>query len=100
MKVVIAIDSLKGSLTSIEAGKAIKEGILNVIDAEVIIKPLADGGEGTTEALVEGLGGEIVNIFVMGPQKDKIKEHIVNGAVLAQYTGGKIGEERTAVNCK
>lgn len=43
MKVVIAIDSLKGSLTSIEAGKAIKEGILNVIDAEVIVKPLADG---------------------------------------------------------
>ena len=37
MKVVIAIDSLKGSLTSIEAGKAIKEGILNIVDAEVIV---------------------------------------------------------------
>lgn len=73
MKVVIAIDSLKGSLTSVEAGNAIKQGILNVTDAEVIVKPLADGGEGTTEALVEGLGGEIVNIFVMGPEKDKIK---------------------------
>lgn len=86
MKVVIAIDSLKGSLTSIEAGKAIKEGILNVIDAEVIVKPLADGGEGTTEALVEGLGGEIVEIFVMGPQKDKIK---------AAY--GYIEESKTAI---
>lgn len=86
MKVVIAIDSLKGSLTSIEAGKAIKEGILNVIDAEVIVKPLADGGEGTTEALVEGLGGETVEIFVMGPQKDKIK---------AAY--GYIAESKTAI---
>lgn len=86
MKVVIAIDSLKGSLTSVEAGKAIKEGILNVTDAEVIVRPLADGGEGTTEALVEGLGGEIVNITVMGPQKDRIK---------ASY--GYIGESSTAI---
>lgn len=73
MKVVIAIDSLKGSMTSIEAGNAIKEGILNVIDAEVIVKPLADGGEGTTEALVEGLGGELITVEVMGPLKKNIK---------------------------
>lgn len=86
MKVVIAIDSLKGSLTSIEAGKAIKEGILNIVDAEVIVKPLADGGEGTTEVLVEGLGGETVEVFVMGPQKDKIK---------AVY--GYIAESKTAI---
>ena len=45
MKVIIAIDSLKGSLTSMEAGNAIKEGILKAARAEVIIKPLADGGE-------------------------------------------------------
>lgn len=44
MKVVIAIDSLKGSLTSMEAGRAIKEGILNILpETEVIVKPLADG---------------------------------------------------------
>ncbi len=73
MKVVIAIDSLKGSMTSIEAGNAIKEGILNVTDAEVIVRPLADGGEGTTEALVEGLGGELVTVEVMGPLKKNIK---------------------------
>ena len=49
MKVVIAIDSLKGSMTSMEAGRAIKEGILTVDPStEVIVKPLADGGEGTT----------------------------------------------------
>ena len=48
MKVVVAIDSLKGSLTSMEAGIAVKEGILAARpDAEVIVKPLADGGEGT-----------------------------------------------------
>lgn len=63
MKVVIAVDSLKGSLSSIEAAQAAKEGILKVYPAaEVVIKPLADGGEGTTEALVEGLGGTFVNI--------------------------------------
>lgn len=67
MKIVIAIDSLKGSLTSIEAGNAIKKGILNAVDAEVIVKPLADGGEGTTVAIVEGLGGELITRKVMGP---------------------------------
>lgn len=68
MKTVIAIDSFKGSLTSIEAGHAVKKGILNILpDTEVIVKPLADGGEGTTAALVEGLGGEMVRINVHGP---------------------------------
>ena len=58
MKIVIAIDSLKGSLSSMEAGNAIKEGVLKADpDAQVLVKPLADGGEGTTEALSEGLGG-------------------------------------------
>ena len=48
MKVVIAIDSLKGSLSSMEAGMAIKDGVLAAKpDAEVIVKPLADGGEET-----------------------------------------------------
>ena len=52
MKVVIAIDSLKGSLSSIEAGMAAKEGILKAKpDAEIIVKPLADGGEGTVEGV-------------------------------------------------
>lgn len=56
MKVVVAIDSFKGSLSSMEAGNAAKEGILKACSADVVVKPLADGGEGTTEALVEGLG--------------------------------------------
>ena len=68
MKVVIAIDSLKGSLSSMEAGTAIKDGILAAKpDAEVIVKPLADGGEGTTDALIEGLNGERIDLTVTGP---------------------------------
>ena len=68
MKVVIAIDSLKGSLSSMEAGMAIKDGILAATpDAEVIVKPLADGGEGTTDALIEGMNGERIDLTVTGP---------------------------------
>lgn len=68
MKVVIATDSLKGSLSSMEAGMAIKDGILAAKpDAEVIVKPLADGGEGTTDALIEGMNGERIDLTVTGP---------------------------------
>ena len=68
MKVVIAIDSLEGSLSSMEAGMAIKDGILAAKpDAEVIVKPLADGGEGTTDALIEGMNGERIDLTVTGP---------------------------------
>ncbi len=73
MKVVIAIDSFKGSLTSMEAGLAAKEGILKACsDAEVIVKPLADGGEGTVEALLAGMGGKKIMIDVTGPLGDKV----------------------------
>ena len=68
MNIVIAIDSLKGSLSSIEAGMAAKEGILKAKpDAEIIVKPLADGGEGTANALIEGLNGERIDLTVTGP---------------------------------
>ena len=68
MKVVIAIDSFKGSLSSIEAGMAAKDGVLKAKpDTEVIVKPLADGGEGTVDALIEGLDGEQIDITVTGP---------------------------------
>ena len=53
MKVVTAIDSFKGSMTSMEAGAAAAEGIRRVdANAEISIRPLADGGEGTVEAHV------------------------------------------------
>ncbi|MGN0154232.1 MAG: glycerate kinase [Lachnospiraceae bacterium] len=68
MKIVIAMDSFKGSLSSIEAGNAVKNGILRVLpEAEVMVKPLADGGEGTTEAVIEGLSGTKKILQVTGP---------------------------------
>ena len=68
MKVTVAIDSLKGSLSSIEAGQAIGEGVKRVYpDAEICVRPLADGGEGTVEALTCGMGGELQTISVTGP---------------------------------
>lgn len=68
MKIVIAIDSFKGSLTSIEAGKAAADGISRVYpQAEISVYPLADGGEGTTEALVSGLGGVFRTVDVSDP---------------------------------
>lgn len=68
MKVLIAIDSFKGSMSSMEAGYAAKAGVLAAKpDAEVIVKPLADGGEGTVDALTDGLNGKRIYITVTGP---------------------------------
>lgn len=73
MKVLVAVDSFKGSLGSREAGEIIKEGILDTIkDAEVTVSPIADGGEGTVEALVDGLNGEYIDVEVKGPLNDKV----------------------------
>ena len=73
MKVVVAIDSLKGSLSSLEAGQAIKEGVQVVYpEADVVARPLADGGEGTVEALAIGMGGELVHVSVTGPLGDAV----------------------------
>ena len=74
MKVVVAIDSFKGSLSSMEAGQAIEEGVKCVYqNAEVVVRPLADGGEGTVEALVEGMGGIFVTKEVTGPLGEKVE---------------------------
>lgn len=68
MKAVIAIDSFKGSLSSLEAGQAAAEGIKRVFpDAAVQVCPLADGGEGTVETLISGMGGTIRRLPVTGP---------------------------------
>ncbi|MDE7447233.1 MAG: glycerate kinase [Lachnospiraceae bacterium] len=68
MKVTVAIDSLKGSLSSMEAGEAIKSGICRVYPhAEVNVRPLADGGEGTAYALTTGMGGEWITMEATGP---------------------------------
>lgn len=73
MRYVIAIDSFKGSLTSLQAGSAVQKAILKADDdAEIFVRPLADGGEGTVEALCAGLGGEMVMTKVTGPLLEKI----------------------------
>ena len=69
MNVVIAIDSFKGSLSSLEAGESAANGIKKVYpDATTVIRPLADGGEGTVDALVAGCGGKMTTVSVTGPQ--------------------------------
>ena len=76
MKVVIAIDSLKGSLSSIEAGNAAADGVRAAMpDAKVVVKPLADGGEGTTDALIEGMGGEKIVLRVTGPVGEPVEAY-------------------------
>ena len=87
MKVVVAVDSFKGSLSSMQAGSAIKTGVQTVYpQAEVIIKPLADGGEGTVDALVEGLQGIKRTVQVSGPLGETIS---------AEY--GILPERQTAI---
>ena len=87
MRAVIAIDSLKGSLSSIEAGQAIAEGIRKAdAKADVVIRPLADGGEGTVEALVCGMNGTLQHVKVTGP---------LGEPVVCEY--GIIDETKTAV---
>lgn len=88
MKVVIAIDSFKGSLSSIEAAESIKKGIQKVYeDAQIKISPLADGGEGTTYALTKGMNGEFRKMKVSGP--------LENVKVVATY--GIIKDTKTAI---
>lgn len=68
MNVVIAIDSFKGSMTSLEAGEAAADGIRRVIpEADICVRPLADGGEGTVETLTIGMGGQKQYLSVTGP---------------------------------
>lgn len=73
MNIVIAIDSLKGSLSSLEAGAAISRGIKKIYPhADIQIRPLADGGEGTVEALALGMEGKIESVQVTGPLGQKV----------------------------
>ncbi|QTL99346.1 glycerate kinase [Iocasia frigidifontis] len=73
MKVMIAPDSFKGSLTALEVADHIKKGILKVFPkAEVLKVPMADGGEGTVQSLVDATDGEIIVKDVTGPLGDKV----------------------------
>ncbi|MHB0999712.1 MAG: glycerate kinase [Armatimonadota bacterium] len=74
MRVVIAPDSFKGSMTSIEAADAAACGVLRAVpDAVLDIIPLADGGEGTVDAMVRATGGRFVHLQATGPLGNRIE---------------------------
>ncbi|TDL66345.1 glycerate kinase [Rhodococcus qingshengii] len=87
MKIVIAPDSFKESLSAFEAANAIERGFRGVIpDAEYIKIPMADGGEGTVQSLVDSTGGSKVEVTVTGP---------LGEPVLSFF--GLLGDGKTAV---
>ena len=87
MKIVIAPDSFKGSLTALEVANAIKEGVKRVMpEAEIDEVPMADGGEGTVQALVDATGGQIITEDVCDPLGNQI-----------QADFGILGDGETAV---
>ncbi|MED4910412.1 glycerate kinase [Brevibacillus centrosporus] len=68
MKIVIAPDSFKGSLTALEVAKSIALGVRKSMPAsEIVIKPMADGGEGTLQCLVDATGGKLLYSPVKNP---------------------------------
>jgi len=87
MKIVVAPDSFKGSLTAIEVSDAIEKGIREVFpEAEIIKIPMADGGDGTVQCLVNATGGKILEEKVIGP---------LGNEVWAFY--GILGDRKTAI---
>ena len=91
MKIVLAPDAFKGSLSAAEACTAMREGVLRACgSAEVVSCPMADGGEGTAAALVAATGGRMVGVSAMGPLPDE-------GNVIGQF--GLLGDGRSAVCC-
>ena len=87
MKIVIAPDSYKGSIYASDAARAMEDGVRRVLpDAEVVLVPVADGGDGTLETLVETSGGRIIASDVTGP---------LGETVSAQW--GAMGDGVTAV---
>ena len=76
MRIIVAPDSFKGSVSALGVAQAIKRGIHSVFpDAEVLKVPIADGGEGTVEALVAATNGRILREKVKGPLGETILAH-------------------------
>jgi glycerate kinase len=87
MRIVVAPDSYKGSVSAVGTANAMEKGIKEIFpSAEVIKVPIADGGEGTVEALVTATDGQIIYQDVVGPLGDIIKSY-----------WGILGDEKTAV---
>lgn len=86
MKIVIAPQGFKGNLTALEVARAIEAGVKRIVpDALTVLKPMADGGEGTVQALVDATGGEIITTEVTGPLGEPVNAHwgILNDRVTA-----------------
>jgi glycerate 2-kinase len=87
MKVIVAPDSFKGSISAREICSAVREGIIRIFpDAEIKAVPLADGGEGTLENMVYSSNGSLIPINVRGPMGNE---------VTASY--GILGDSETVV---
>lgn len=87
MKIVIAPDSFKESLTALEAATAIENGMKKVLPEATFVKvPMADGGEGTVQSLVDATGGKIITKTVTGPLGTPVQAFF-----------GISGDEKTAV---
>ena len=80
-KMIVAIDSFKGCLTSAEANQAASEGILDKMpDAKVVQVPVSDGGEGFLEAFHAAMGGSIVEVNVKDPlMRPIVAQYLVQG---------------------
>ena len=87
MKIIIAPDSFKGSLSALEVARAIQKGIKNAdTTIETVVVPMADGGEGTVQSLVDATDGRIIELNVHDPLFRKIKSFY-----------GIMGDGKTAV---
>jgi glycerate kinase len=73
MRIIAAPNAFKGSLSATEAAKAMKKGILAAIpDCDVLCVPVADGGDGLTEVMVQALSGILIGTSVMGPGMEPV----------------------------
>lgn len=87
MKVIIAPDSFKESLTAMEVAKSIQTGFRKIIpNADYILCPMADGGEGTVQSLIDATDGEWINKKVQGPLGNEVEAFF-----------GILGDQKTAV---
>lgn len=86
-KCILAPDSFKESLSAMEVVEHMETGIRRVLpDAEVVKVPMADGGEGITDALVNATGGKIISLQVTGPLSEPVDSYF-----------GILGDGKTAI---
>ena len=87
MKIVISPQAFKGSITAMNAAKAIESGVKSVMpDCETVLIPIADGGDGTLETLIDVMGGDIITEKVTGPLGSKVKAN-----------WGALSDQKTAI---